>query len=185
LKRPRRVFWSVPALFFLLVAARDSRLSESQRLLETADSFARLYNWPAAAPLYNRAESLFQASGDRAGVLAARLGGIWVTADRGVSASSLREVTSYLQDPLIESNSRLMLRALIAKAVLERNTNEVSARESWERISKLSAGLGDRVWQNRAKAELGQILYMDGDVGTATVMLREALVSQWVLPGSW
>jgi CHAT domain-containing protein len=170
----------VPALFFLLMAARDSRLPESQRLLEAADSFALLYNWPAAAPLYERSETLFHASGDRVGVVAARLGGIWVAADGGVSSSIVREVTSYLQDPLIESNPRLMLRALIAKAVLERNTNEVSARESWERILKLSAGLGDRVWQNRAKAELGQILYMDGDVGTATVMLREALVSQWV-----
>ncbi len=180
MKRLRRVFWTVPSVFFLLIAARDSRLPESQRLLEAADSFALLYNWPSATPLYNRAETLFQASGDRAGALAARLGGIWVTADGGVSASTLREVVSYLKDPLVESNSRLMLRAFIAKAVLERNTNEVSARESWERILKLSASLGDRVWQNRAKAELGQILYMDGDVGTATVMLREALVSQWV-----
>ena len=175
----RRVLWTLPVLFFLLIAARDSRLPESQRLLEAADSFALLYNWPAAAPIYNRAEILFQSSGDRAGRLAARLGGIWVTADGGVSASTLREVTSYLQDPLVESSPRLMLRALIAKAVLERNTNEVSARDSWERVLKVSTSLGDRVWRNRAKAELGQILYMDGDVATATAMFRDALVSQY------
>ena len=177
--RTRRVFCTVPVLFFLLIAARDSRLPESQRLLADADRLALLYNWPAAAPLYIQAGTLFQAAGDRIGAVAARVGYIWATADRGVSDGALQEVTSHLEESIVQSDPRLMLRVLIAKAVLERNTNEITARESWERILKVSTSLGDRVWRNRAKAELGQILYMDGDVATATAMLRDALVSQY------
>jgi len=178
--RTRKVLWTVPVLFFLLIAARDSRLPESQRLLAAADRLASLYNWPAAAPLYKQAESLFQVAGDRQGILAARAGYIWATANRGVVPEVLQEVGAYLEDRKVQLNPNLLLRVLIAKAVLERNTNEVSARDSWEQILKVANGLGNRVWQDRAKAELGQILYMDGDVATATTMLRESLVSEYV-----
>jgi CHAT domain-containing protein len=39
--------------------------------------------------------------------------------------------------------------------------------------------LHDTQWERRAKAELGQILYMDGNVESATVMFRDALESQY------
>src|SRR5688572_15151161 len=167
LVRTRRVLSIAPILISLVIITRDSRLPESQRLLAGADRLALLYNWPAATPLYTQAEGLFRAAGDRRGMLAARLGYIWATADSGVSGSVLQEVTVHLEDPLVQSNPSLRLRALVAKAVLERNTNEVAARDSWEQVLRVATSLDDRVWQNRAKAELGQILYMDGDVATA------------------
>ena len=40
--------------------------------------------------------------------------------------------------------------------------------------------LGDERWEGRAKAELGQILYMEGDVQAATTILRGAIVSQYL-----
>src|SRR5437867_4100027 len=70
--------------------------------------------------------------------------------------------------------------ALVAKAVLDGNTNESAARESWERSLKLATSVRDKNWENRAKAESGQILYMNGDVQSATKMIREALTSQYV-----
>jgi hypothetical protein len=178
--RTRRLCRTLSVLLFLLVAARDSRLPESQRLLAAADRLAMLYNWPAAAPLYSRAESAFQQAGDRQGTIIARLGYLWATADRGVRPGVIDEVAAYLRDPLIASNPTISLRALVAKAALERNTNEIEARESWERILKIATSLNDGTWQNRAKAELGQILYMDGDVAAATSMFRDALVSQYL-----
>jgi tetratricopeptide (TPR) repeat protein len=72
------------------------------------------------------------------------------------------------------------LRALIAQAVLDRNTNEVTARESWEQIVALARTVGDQRWEARAKAEIGQILYMDGNVEAATALFRDALLSQYV-----
>jgi tetratricopeptide (TPR) repeat protein len=71
-------------------------------------------------------------------------------------------------------------RALVAKAVLDRNTNEIAAREPWEQVLEIATRLGDKRWEGRAKAEIGQILYMDGDVASAAAMLREAIVSQYL-----
>ena len=50
-----------------------------------------------------------------------------------------------------------MLRALVAKAVLDRNANEMAAREPWAEIWNLRQDLGDEHWEGRAKAEIGQI----------------------------
>jgi len=149
-------------------------------LLSEADRLALLYNWPGAAPRYAEAESLFAQSGDGKNELAARLGYIWSTADAGVSPAINREVTTYLESALVESEPALRLRALVAKAVLDRNANEMTARAPWKQILELATRLGDERWEGRAKAELGQILYMDGDVQSATTMLREAIVSQYL-----
>jgi CHAT domain-containing protein len=149
-------------------------------LLAQADGLALLYNWPVAAPRYAEAESLFAQSGDTKNTLAARLGYIWSTADAGVSSSTNREVATYLENPLVRSDPAMMLRALVAKAVLDRNTNEMAARGPWEQILELAKRLGDERWEGRAKAELGQILYLEGDVESATTMLRQSIVSQYL-----
>jgi CHAT domain-containing protein len=158
----------------------DSGDAGPLRLLEEADRLAMLYNWPEAAPLYLDAEDRFEKAGDTRNALAARLGYIWVTADSGVVPEIADEVAAYLEDPSIQAEPRLLLRALIAKAMLDRDANELAARESWERILSLAEDLGDRSWEDRAKAELGQILYMDGDLRAASDMFREAITSQYV-----
>jgi tetratricopeptide (TPR) repeat protein len=175
----RKLLLAAP-ICFSLFAASDSPIQRSQRLLAAADRFAMLFNWPEAAPLYAQAESLFEESGDRKNALLARLGYLWATADTSVSPAISEEVANHLQDPFVRSDPRLMLRGLVVKAVLDRNTNEMAARESWNQILKLAGSLGDRRWEDRAKAETGQILYMDGDVKSATVMVRDALVSQYL-----
>ena len=177
--RRQKILWAVPMLFSL-VAVGDSRLLDSHRLLASADRLALLYNWPSAAPLYARAESSFSRANDRPGVLSARLGYLWVTADGGAPPEALHEVGAYLQEVPVQSSARLSLRALVAKAALERNRSEIAARESWQQILAVATSLGDRAWQDRAKAELGQILYMDGEVATATSMFRDAIVSQYL-----
>ncbi len=175
----RKLLLIVPILLPLLVCS-DVRIPDSLRLLTEADRLAMLYNWPKAAPLYTRAESLFAQSGDKRNALFARLGYLWVTADAGVSSENSDEVTAALQMPLVQSDARLNLRGLVAKAVLDRNTNEVAARESWEQILKLARMFGDKRWEARANAEIGQILYMDGDIKSATDMFRDALISLYL-----
>jgi CHAT domain-containing protein len=139
-----------------------------------------LYNWPEAAPLYAEAQTLFTHSGDRKDALRARLGYVWATADSGVTSEARREVDAYLQDAMVRLDPQLTLHALIAKAVLDRNTNELVAGDTWEQIEKLAEKVGDRPWQDRAQAEIGQILYMEGDVKGATTRVRSALVSQYL-----
>ncbi len=169
----------VAFLLLPLVVRGDSPIQGPLKLLEEANRFALLNNWPKASPLFAEAESLFAQAADGKGALAARLGYLWSTADAGISTSSEREVAAYLENPLVQADPALKLRALVAKAVLDRNTNETAARERWQKILDLATVIGDERWEGRAKAELGQILYMDGDVQSATTMLREAIVSQY------
>lgn len=170
----------VASIILPLMIDSDSRLQESQKLLAQADRLAMLYNWAAAAPLYAQAESLFTRVGDRTNALAARFGFFEATADSGVTRTVVDELAICLQDPLVQANPRLALRGLVAKAVLDRNANEISARESWKRILDLATILGDKSWQARAKAEIGQILYMDGNIQSAIGMIRDALISQYL-----
>jgi len=177
--RRRKLILVIP-LLLPLVAHSDSSVQGPLKLLAEADQFALLYNWPKAAPRYAEAETLFAQSRDGKNALAARLGYIWSTADAGVSRAINQEVASYLDNPLVQSDSTLKLRALVAKAVLDRNSNEIAARGPWQQILELATKLDDERWEGRAKAEIGQILYMDGDVQSASRMLRDAIVSQYL-----
>ena len=171
----------VLALILLpLAVGSDTRIQEPNRLLAAADRLAMLYNWPAAIPLYAQSESLFQHAGDRKNALAAKFGYIWATANHGVNPATELELTKYLEDPFVRTNLKLLLRALVAKAVLDHNSNEVAARDVWEHILTLATTLGDKSWEARAKAEIGEILYMDGDVQSATRMIRDGIVSQFL-----
>ncbi len=73
-----------------------------------------------------------------------------------------------------------MLRCLLAKATLDQEVNEASARDVWEKILELAKGLKDERWQARAEAELGFIAFLDGDVNKATGLLKKALVSLYL-----
>ena len=133
----------VALLLLPIVARSDSAVQGPLKLLAEADRFALLNNWPQATPRYAEAESLYAQAGDGKGTLAARLGYLWSTADAGVSQSAEREIAAYLQNPLVQSDPSLKLRALIAKAVLNRNSNEVAARETWQTILDSAKTVGD------------------------------------------
>ncbi|HEV2380773.1 MAG TPA: CHAT domain-containing protein [Terriglobia bacterium] len=149
-------------------------------MLADADRFAMLYSWPKAAPLYAQAESLFQKSGNQKGELSARLGYVWATADQGVNANLMAEIDRDLSGSLVHSDSRLELRALIARAAFDREQNEASGRETWQQIQTLARTLDDKRWQARAEAELGEITYMDGDVESAVRMFKDAVLSEFL-----
>ena len=163
-----------------LAAHGDSRINGPQSLLAKADTLAMLYNWPEAASLYTQAESLFTISGDQKNALSARLGYLWSVSDSGVSRALKREITAHLANPVVNADARLRFRALVAKAALDRNENEPAARGPWKEIMKLATALGDKAWTDRAEAEVGQILYMDGDMKSAAAMLRDAIMSQYL-----
>jgi CHAT domain-containing protein len=175
----RRLLILAPILLPLVVCS-DTRIQEPNRLLAAADRLALLYNWPEAIPLYAQSETLFKDSGDRRNALAAKFGYLWATANRGVNPATALELSKHLEDPFVRTDRKLLLRALVAKAVLDRNANEVAARDVWEHILSLATTLGDRCWEARAKAEIGQILYMDGDVQSAARMIRDGIVSQFL-----
>lgn len=170
----------VATILIALASCGPPRVQDPADLLAEADRLALLYNWPKAAPLYAQAHSLFEKSGDTKNALFARLGYIWATASIGVRPEISQEVATHLQDPLVRADPALVLRALVTKAALDRNESESAARDPWERVLKLSRTLDDKRWEARAQAELAGITYLDGDVKSATAMLREALTSQYL-----
>jgi len=171
---------TVPLLALFLTAVSlcaATRTDGPQGSLAKADRMAMLYNWPKAAPLYKLAGNGFTRIGDSKGQLAARLGWIRSQVETGVSPAIAQEVEHDLQGPAVQTDPQLTLRCLVTKAALNQSSNEVSARELWEKVRALAQGLHDRRWEERAAAELGIIAFLDGDISKATAMTKGALVS--------
>ena len=131
-------------------------VQDPHRLLEEADRFALLLNWPKAEPLYAKAETLFNHSADKRDAMYARLGWIWSQAVTGGAAKFEPEVDDDMQSPLVRSDRRLMLRALVAKAAIQHEENEASAEGTWERILALANALHDQGWHARQKQNWGK-----------------------------
>jgi hypothetical protein len=100
---------------------------------------------------------------DPKGVLEARLGWIRAQANATPSPVLAGEIEQDIENPLVRGDSELMLGCLLAKATLDQQVNEASARDVWEKILELAKGLKDERWQARAEAELGFIAFWDGD----------------------
>src|SRR5207244_523943 len=102
-----------------LIVCGDSRVQVSEQLLAEADRVAILYDWPKAASLYDEAGTLFHQAGDEKNAVQARLGYVWATAESGSSPAISQEVARQFQNSFVRDDPRLMLRALIAKAVVD------------------------------------------------------------------
>ncbi len=162
---------SVRAAIALVILAALSHPAMAQTsnptaLLAEADRLAMLCNWPRAIPLYTEAGKEFHNAGNAKSELQARLGWIRTQAYQEPSAALAAEVEEDLRNPVIQGDTPLRLRCLLAKAAIEEQANEDSSRQTWEKILALAKGLGDRRWQ--ARAELGIIDFLDGDVAKAT-----------------
>ena len=168
------------AVTILTAPVGNAQVQDPERLLAEGDRLAFLFNWPKAEPLYAQAETLFNQSGDKKNALYARLGWIWSRADTGAAVKFAGELESDIQSPTVQGDPKLMLRCLVAKAAIEQEKNEASARDIWEQILGLANDLRDERWKSRAKAELGIIAFMDGDVEQATGMLKTALISLYL-----
>ncbi len=175
----QKVLFILP-IFLPLAICSDVRITDSQRALLEADRFAMLYNWPRAATLYLEAEALAKRTGNQRNGVHAKLGYLFVTADSVGNDQHTETIEAMLRLPMIASDDKLKLRALVAKAAFERDRNERDAKNSWQDILTVAQEVGDKSWEARAKAELGQILYMEGDVTAATKMFRDALTSMYL-----
>src|SRR5688572_16494842 len=108
----KRAFLLVVQLLLPLIVSGDSRPARPQRLLSDADRFAMLYDWPQAVVRYAQAESLLLQGGDKRNAVFARLGRFWGTADWGVSPEVVEEVAKRLENPYVQSDATLLMRAL-------------------------------------------------------------------------
>lgn len=165
-------------LVYLVLTKKHS--NNPKALLARADHLAMLYNWPEAIPLYLEAENKFRAAHNNDGDLEARLGWIRAEAYQDPSTALADEIAKDMRSPMVQSNTGLMLRCLLARAALEEEVNENSSRATWERVQELAKKLGNHRWQRRAQAELGIIEFLDGDVAAANQDLKSAVTSMFM-----
>src|SRR5438045_3792490 len=129
----QKILFVMPIVLPLVVWG-DVRIQGPRALLAEADRLAMLYNWPKAVPLYTQAQLLAETSGDDRTALLARIGYVCATASAGSDPGIREEVTAWLKDASIQADPQLMLRVMVTKAFLDRNSNEGAAKESWKQI---------------------------------------------------
>jgi len=154
-------------------AAQDRR--EPHKILEEADRLAWLRAWTRAAPLYEQAEQLFAARGDRRNVLYAQINRLRGELPRLPVPEVSQRLAEYLDDPIVQADDRLRLRCLIIKGETDEDLDPSLSEHSWREALRLAEKLGDAAWANRAQGELGLVAFLLGDINTSVTRLGQAL----------
>ena len=160
-------------LLLLLLAAHPApapALEKAEDALRRANSFADVYQWGSALPLFIEAERDFQEAGDSARAAYARVGRI---------RSSIKEPPERTHEDLNReikhapwaSDSSLRLGALFLKADMDTDIDAIGVRpfdakqrrRDWQEILAISQKLGDRHLEARAQRELGLIKVLEGN----------------------
>jgi CHAT domain-containing protein len=143
-------------------------------LLTEASRLAFLHNWQAAAPLFRNAESLFATEGNARNELYSHIGLL-----RGeIEQESLPDVSNYLAtvllSPIGQKDLRLRLLCLVAKGDIDFQIEPKTSEAVWNEVSALAKRLDDRIWVNRARAELGTIAFYKGEVYHAAKLVAQS-----------
>jgi CHAT domain-containing protein len=173
------IFWLAALCAF---AEAQATGDDPDVLLKKALHLGDLYNWADAAALFSQAEQLYAARGDSRNALYARLGRLRSTMER----LSLPEVSEQLgveleKNPLLQSDNELRLFCLIVLGDVDGEIDATPMRRDWEAALTLAHTLGDRKWENRASAELGFALFLEGDMAAARQKVAGALMGAMML----
>jgi len=161
-------------------AARAPQLQTTRRpttapeILAEASRLAFLHNWQAAAPLFREADDLFAAQGEQRNAIYAHIGRL-----RGeIESESLPEVSEYLagvlNSPDTQSDLRLRLFCLVAKGDIDFQIDPKSSEAVWTEVATVAARLRDSIWENRAQAELGTIVFYKGEIYRGARMVAKS-----------
>jgi CHAT domain-containing protein len=143
-------------------------ISGPDAALKRAIHFADLYNWSDAAPFFAQAEESYRTVGDERNVLYAHLGKIRSMMEQ----LSLPEVSEELgttleNNPLMRSDKELRLLCLTIKGDIDGEIDATPMRRDWEEALRIATELRDQKWINRASAEIGFAMFLQGDVMSA------------------
>lgn len=163
------------ALILLLASAFGAEAADPDALLARADHFAGFGNLDAARPLYAQAEQEFHERGDTRNELYAKFGRLRRDVESGPYSSVAADVAKDLQNPVVQNDPALKIRALSLKGVIDLNLNTAAAQADFSQILALAKSTGDRKWENRASGELGIVAGVNGDERTAAAALLQAI----------
>lgn len=162
------------AISLVIVGAAAQPAPDPQKLVQEADRLAWLRAWSAAEPVYLHAQALFAARGDARNALYAEISAFRGRLPRTAVPSASARLAEYLDHPLVRSDDRLRLRALVIKGEIDEDLDPTLAGRSW-REAHACVEAEDAAWANRARGELGLVAFLQGDVGGSVMALGQAL----------
>src|ERR1700722_7274239 len=165
-----------------IVARGQTSTNDPDQLLKQALRFADLYNWSDAAPLFTRAEQMYESRGDARNTLYAHLGRLRSTMEQLSLPQTSEELGAELENnPLLKSDADLRLFCLTVLGDIDGEIDAVPMRRDWEAALKIAQIIGDMKWQNRAQGEIGFSLFLEGDMGTAHSKVSGALIGATII----
>jgi len=153
------------------------RSTDPQVLLAEANRFFWLNNGPKAAPLYEKAESLFAQRGDARNGLYAKIGRLRSQAETMSFVDLSRFLQDQLDSPITRNDAQLRLWCLAAKGYTDIEIDYRAEKRDWLEAEQIANELGDERWSTRASGELGVIAFLEGDSWKAAKLLGAALLS--------
>jgi CHAT domain-containing protein len=137
----------------------------AEDLLFRANSLAWNDRWEEAAPLYQRAESLFRAQGNQAKALYAAVSQI--PPDQSVDIPvTIWSLTTDLTQPGA-SDPETRLRILTVRGIIQTNQDAAQALATWEQVERLATKLHHYELATRAIGEQGIASFILGNTLTA------------------
>jgi tetratricopeptide (TPR) repeat protein len=149
--------------------------ADPDKLLHQAERLAWLKAWTKAEPLYNEAERLFAARGDRRDALFAEVNALRGELPRLAVPDVSQRLADYLDDPIVQHDDALRLRCLTIKGETDEDLDPSLANDSWREALEIAMRLGDERWANRARGELGVVAFQLGDINASIVQLSQAM----------
>jgi tetratricopeptide (TPR) repeat protein len=162
-------------LAVLLCSPAFAQDTDPHKLLAEADRLAWLRVWTRAEPLYAQARDEFVRSGDKRNALYAEVSQLRGQLPTLPVPEVSERLSAYLDDPIVQNDERLRLRALIIKGETDEDLDPSLSQRSWTEALSLAQKLADAGWANRARGELGLVAFLQGDTNTAIVNLGQAI----------
>ena len=125
----------------------------AEDLLFRADTLAWNDRWEEAAPLYQRAESLFRAQGNQAKALYAAVSQIPPNQSVDIPATIWSLTADLVQPGASDPETRL--RILTVRGIIQTNQDAAQAHATWEEVEKLARKLHHYELATRAIGEQG------------------------------
>jgi len=149
---------------------------EGNRVLLEADRIAFLHNWTKAGMLFQKAETIFDDSGDIRNQTYAHVGRLRGMVETLSLPAVSEEIGALLQTELAQTDLKLRLLCLVSKGDIDFQIDPKSSKQLWEEVESLAQRLDQPIWKNRARAELGTIAFYDGEIFRAMHMIASAYV---------
>jgi tetratricopeptide (TPR) repeat protein len=165
-----RVTLGAGALLILAVSYRAYTSREQPDnpdwLLRQADDQAWQNDWIAAAPIYRKAELLYEQRHEPQKALYARVSQVIATSELSSFSSQIANLTEELKLPAAQ-DAETRIRILTIRGMLETNYDAGLAKQTWTEVGELARNQYHYMLVARAVGEVGIADFLLGDISTA------------------